>query len=48
VLITLFGDAKLDELVNVLSRGRDEQRQKAYEVLKRVYPSRMAELDKLR
>lgn len=48
VLITLFGDAKLDELVNVLSRSHAEKRQEACKALKRIYPSRTAELEKLR
>lgn len=48
VLIMLFGDAKLDELVNLLSRGNREQKRKAFESLKRVYPSRTAALEKLR
>ena len=48
VLITLFGDAKLDEMTNLLSQCSREQKQQAYEALKRVYPSRSAALNKLR
>lgn len=48
VLITLFGDSKLDELAEILSRGGREQRQQSYDALRRVYPSRSAALEKLR
>lgn len=48
VLITLFGDAKLEEMTDLLSRGSREQKQQAYDALKRVYPSRSAALNKLR
>lgn len=47
-LITLFGDAKLDELANVLSPGSREQQQHAYDVLRRIYPSRSTVLNKLK
>ncbi len=48
VLVTLFGDAKLDELTNVFSEASDQEKRQAYETLRNVYPTRTTELDKLR
>lgn len=48
VLVTLFGDAKLEELVNVYSEATEQEKKQAYESLRNVYPTRTAELDKLR
>lgn len=48
VLIPLFGDAKLDELTQLLSTANVKEKQKAYQTLREIYPTRGAVLDKLR
>lgn len=48
VLIPLFGDAKLDELTLQLSNAAATEKQKAYQTLREIYPTRNAVLEKLR
>lgn len=48
VLITLFGDAKLDELANVFTGATEQEKRRAYETLRNIYPTRTTELEKLR
>lgn len=48
VLITLFGDAKLDEVANIFTKATREEKQKAYESLRNIYPTRTTELEKIR
>lgn len=48
VLITLFGDTKLGELANVFVRASEQEKQQAYNTLRNIYPTRTAELDKIR
>lgn len=48
VLITLFGDAKLDELANVYSQATEQEKQKAYDALRAVYPTQTVALDKIK
>ncbi len=48
VLVTLFGDAKMDELANVYLEATDQEKKKAYETLRNVYPTKTKELDKIR
>ena len=48
VLIPLFGDAKLDELTQMLSSANVMEKQKAYQTLREIYPTRGAVIDKLR
>lgn len=48
VLITIFGDAKLDELANVYSQATEQQKQQAYNALRAVYPTQTIALDKIR
>ena len=48
VLIPLFGDAKLDELTLQLSNATATEKQKAYQTLRKIYPTRNAVLEKLR
>jgi len=48
VLILLFGDAKLGELVSLFSNAGVQQKRAVYTVLRKVYPARSKELEKLR
>ncbi len=48
VLVTLFGDAKLDELANVYIEATEQEKKQAYETLRNIYPTRTTELDKIR
>lgn len=48
VLIKLFGDAKLEEMVTVLSRVDAPERKQAYEALLKLYPARNNELGRLK
>lgn len=48
VLITLFADAKLDELVHFLALSTENEKQTAYETLMNIYPTRTTELEKLK
>lgn len=47
VCLAMFKDAKLSELVNILSKAPDSQRQNAYHVLSDVYPSEHDVLEKI-
>lgn len=47
VLIKLFGDAKLEEMVNLLSKADAPERKRAYELLLKLYPTRNTELGRL-
>lgn len=48
VLVKLFGDAKLDEVVALLSKADTGKKQQAYEVLLKLYPTRAGQLERLR
>ncbi|MDR2816303.1 MAG: DUF4835 family protein [Proteiniphilum sp.] len=48
VLIRLFGDAKLEEMVTLLSKAGAQEKKQAYEDLLKLYPARSAELERLR
>lgn len=48
VLTQLFGDAKLDELTLLLMGANGLEKQKAYQTLREIYPTRGDVLDKLR
>jgi len=48
VLIQLFGDAKLGELVSLFSNAGVQEKNEIYTLLRAVYPARSQELDKLR
>lgn len=47
VLVTLFGNAKLDELVNVVTGMPAHEKQTAYETLRNIYPTQTAALERL-
>ncbi|WP_286856341.1 MULTISPECIES: DUF4835 family protein [unclassified Proteiniphilum] len=48
VLILLFGDAKLHELVDIFSETDLQMKQQVYSVMNEVYPTHRVELNKLR
>lgn len=48
VLVTLFGNAKLDELVNVVATVPEQEKQAAYETLRNIYPTETNTLGRLR
>jgi len=47
VLVTLFGNAKLDELVNVVTDMPVHEKRAAYETLRNIYPTQTAALERL-
>ncbi len=46
--LSMFKDAKLDELVNIYSKGTAEERQHAYDVLSAIFPTEQQRLEKIR
>ncbi len=48
VALSLFKDAKFDELVNVYSKAPTEERTKVYKLLEPVYPTENERLEKIR
>ncbi len=48
VALSMFKDAKLDELVNVYSKAPAEERAKAYEILEAIYPTEQDRLEKIK
>lgn len=46
--LSMFKDAKLDELVNVYSRAGEDERTKVYGILQTLYPSENQRLEKIR
>ena len=48
VLVTLFGDVKLDELVNVLTGASEQVKRQAYEILRNIYPTQTIVLGKIK
>lgn len=47
-LVTLFGDAKLDELVGIIAGADTKTKSESYELLSRIYPTRTNELEKIK
>lgn len=48
VALSMFRDAKLDELVNIYSKAPAEERTKVYNLLQPIYPTESDRLDKLK
>lgn len=48
VALSMFRDAKLDELVNVYSKAPQSQREEAYAILEKLYPTERDRLDKIK
>ena len=48
VALSMFRDAKLDELVNVYSKAPQSEREEVYELLQPIYPTDMERLNKIK
>jgi len=48
VCLTMFKDAKLDELINIYSKANMSEKETVYEMLYQVYPSETNRLDKIK
>lgn len=48
VALSIFRDAKLDELVNVYSKAPESERTQAYEILQPLFPTENERLDKIK
>lgn len=48
VALSMFKDAKLDELVNIYSKAPQDERQKAYDILQPIYPTENQRLEQIR
>lgn len=48
VCLTMFKDAKLDELVNIYSKANTTEKESVYEMLYQVYPSENTRLEKIK
>ena len=48
VALSMFKDAKLDELVNVYSKSNQTEKQSVYEMLYPLYPTERERLDKIK
>ncbi len=48
VILSMFKDAKLDELVNVYTKGSQDERTKVYDLLYKIYPTETTRLDMIK
>lgn len=48
VALSMFKDAKFDELVNVYSKAPAEERNRVYELLQPIYPTEQSRLDEIK
>ena len=48
VMLSIFKDTKLDELVNVYSKAPESERTDVYNLLKDIYPTETERLEKIR
>ncbi len=48
VVLSMFKDAKLDELVNVYSKANQTEREAAYEILSPIYPTETERINKIK
>ncbi len=48
IIVSLFGDAKLDELIDVLSNGDVSEKKLAAESLQQIFPTKNNQIDRLR
>lgn len=46
--LSMFKDAKMDELVNIYSKASSDERQHAYDVLSPIFPTEQDRLDKIK
>ena len=48
VCLSMFKDAKLDELINIYSKANMTEKESVYEMLYQVYPSEITRLEKIK
>ncbi len=48
VALSMFKDAKLDELVNIYSKAPQEEREKVYRMLEPIYPAEQSRLEEIK
>lgn len=48
VALSIFKDSKLDELVNIYTKGTTDERKKAYEILSPIYPTEMSRINMIK
>lgn len=48
VALSIFKDAKLDELVNVYTKGTSDERKTAYDILSQIYPTEMTRINMIK
>ena len=48
VCLTMFKDAKLDELINIYSKANTTEKESVYEMLYQVYPSDNTRLEEIK
>lgn len=46
--LSMFKDAKMDELVNIYSKAPVEERENAYELLSPIFPTEQMRLEKIK
>lgn len=46
--LSMFKDAKMDELVNIYSKAPEEERKEAYDLLQKIYPAENTRLEKIK
>ena len=48
ICLTMFKDAKLDELINIYSKANTSEKESVYEMLYQIYPSETTRLDEIK
>lgn len=48
VLLSMYGDTKLDELVNIYSKASQDEKTKAVKILQKIYPTKSSAIDKIK
>lgn len=48
VALSMFKDAKLDELVNLYSKAPSDERTKVYNLLEPIYPTEQSRLEEIK
>jgi hypothetical protein len=48
VALSMFKDAKLDELVNLYSKAASDERESVYQLLEPIYPAEQTRLDQIK
>lgn len=48
VILNIFHDAKLDELINVYSKGSSDERKEAFDLLSNIYPADRQNLNRIK